>query len=201
MEERRGEHLLQERFGTVKRAASFYNNQVLNHLNLLMEEFIKRQAMVFISTADGGGNCDSSFRAGVVGFVRVLNSSTLIYPEYRGNGVMASLGNIMENPHIGLLFIDFTDNQIGLHVNGKATIYENSQLSGLSIEEKELQIIQAEEGDKPERWVKVKVDEAYIHCSKHIPKLSRLDKEMNWGTDDEKKKGGDFFKAKQTRQE
>ena len=52
----------------------------------------------------------------------------LIYPEYRGNGVFANLGNIRENPHIGLLIIDFYKDTIGLHVNGKARIVENEDL-------------------------------------------------------------------------
>jgi len=54
------------------------------------------------------------------GFVHVLNEKILVYPEYRGNGVMASLGNIVENPHAGLLFVDFIRDKVGLHVNGAA---------------------------------------------------------------------------------
>ena len=52
----------------------------------------------------------------------------LLCPEYRGNGVMASMGNILENSHIGMTFIDFFENTIGLHVNGKAKIVENDEL-------------------------------------------------------------------------
>ena len=44
--------------------------------------------------------------------------------------------------------------------------------------------------------VRIEVEEAYIHCSKHIPLLKSLDKEIHWGTDNEKFKGGDFFKTK-----
>ena len=51
-------------------------------------------------------------------------------------------------------------------------------------------------GRVPERWILVTVKEAYIHCSKHIPLLKKLDKEIHWGTDKEVYKGGDFFKAK-----
>ena len=42
----------------------------------------------------------------------------------------------------------------------------------------------------------VQVEEAYIHCSKHIPRLQKLDKTIHWGTDDPVSKGGDFFRAK-----
>lgn len=192
-----GEHLLQERYGTANRALSFYNNQMLDHLNEEMKSFIAEQEMMFIATADGHGECDCSFRAGPPGFVHVLDEKTLIYPEYRGNGVMASLGNILENPHIGIVFIDFFQHAIGLHVNGKATIIENEQLMKMAdLPERMVEELNKEGFRKPERWVMVKVEEAYIHCSKHIPLLQKLDKEIEWGTDDAVRKGGDFFKAK-----
>jgi predicted pyridoxine 5'-phosphate oxidase superfamily flavin-nucleotide-binding protein len=63
--------------------------------------------MVWIATADAHGACDCSFRAGPPGFVQVLGDRTVLYPEYRGNEVMASLGNIAENPHVGMVFLDF----------------------------------------------------------------------------------------------
>lgn len=201
MAEQRGENLLQEKYGTMKQAAAFYNNQMLDHLNDVMTSFISTQEMMFISTADLSGECDSSFRAGAPGFVRVIAEKTLIYPEYKGNGVMASLGNITENPHIGLMFIDFTENQIGLHVNGKASIIENDQLTLLEMSEGAMKEIKEEEGSRAERWVVIEVEEAYIHCSKHIPKLKNLDKEVDWGTDNENQKGGDFFKAKQSKKD
>ncbi len=123
-----GEHTLQEKYDTQKRADNFYQRQMLDHLNPAMQEFIRRQEMVFVATADAQGNCDCSFRAGLPGFVHVLDRTTLLYPEYRGNGVLASNGNISENPHIGLIFIDFFEATIGLHVNGKARIVDNDEL-------------------------------------------------------------------------
>ncbi|WP_231507664.1 pyridoxamine 5'-phosphate oxidase family protein [Bacillus sp. UNC41MFS5] len=192
----KGERILQERYGTTKRAAAFYNKQMLDHLNGMMTKFISEQSMMFISTADSRGSCDSSFRAGLPGFVRIIDEKTIIYPEYKGNGVMASLGNIIENPQIGLMFIDFFEHCIGLHVNGKTSIIENSQLLSLNLSENILMDIHEKEGNKAERWVLIEVEEAYIHCSKHIPKLQQSDKEILWGTDDEKQKNVDFFKEK-----
>jgi len=201
MAEQHGEYLLQEKYGTTKKAAAFYNNQMLGHLNQLMVDFISKQDMVFISTADANGNCDSSFRAGTPGFVQVINEKSIMYPEYKGNGVMASMGNIIENPHIGLMFIDFFENQIGLHVNGKASILEKDQLTKLEISVGMINELKEKEGSKAERWIVIEVEEAYIHCSKHIPKLKQLNKEVVWGTDNEKQKGGDFFKAKKSKKE
>ncbi|WP_026692596.1 pyridoxamine 5'-phosphate oxidase family protein [Peribacillus kribbensis] len=194
-----GERYLQKKYKTEKRAQSFYDNQMIGHLNEEMIKFIVKQEMVFISTADEKGNCDSSFRSGSAGFVRVIDKNTIIYPEYRGNGVMASLGNIMGNPHIGLLFIDFFGSSMGLHVNGKASIIENHDLNSLDLPGELAAMLLEQESPKAERWVHITIDEAYIHCSKHIPRLEHLDKRIDWGTDDEKQKGGDFFKVKSSR--
>ncbi len=191
-----GEHMLQKKFDVEKRAQAFYNNQVLDHLNPRMREFVAAQEIVFVSTADANGECDCSLRAGDAGFVHSLDEKTLIYPEYRGNGVMASLGNIMENPHIGIMFIDFVKDTVGLHVNGKAGIIENDELLKRENLPDEVVEDMKRRRRKPERWVLVEVEEAYMHCSKHIPLYKKLDKSMKWGTDDVKVKKGDYFLAK-----
>jgi predicted pyridoxine 5'-phosphate oxidase superfamily flavin-nucleotide-binding protein len=186
-----GEHTLQRILGTEARADRFYREQMRDRLNTRMAEFISYQEMVFISTADGHGECDASLRAGPPGFVEVLDDRTLAYPEYRGNGVMASLGNLAENAHIGLLFVDFVRDVIGLHVNGTARVRADPDMRGLYpwLDEDEVP------GRRPEMWVVVTVEEAYIHCSKHIPRLAKVPRGRSWGTDDLRRKGGDFFGA------
>src|SRR5919108_438012 len=119
-----GEHALQRRYGSQERARRFYAQQLLDRLNERMIQFIGRQEMVWIATADAHGECDCSFRAGPPGFVQVLDPWTLRFPEYRGNGVMAPLGNLLENPHVGMVFLDFDQERIGLHVNGSARIVQ-----------------------------------------------------------------------------
>lgn len=153
--------------------------------------------MVFIATADASGECDCSFRNGPPGWVYIINEKTLAYPEYRGNGVLASLGNILENPHIGMIFIDFFDSAIGLHVNGKARVFKDQKILKGGLFPGALKKDAAQKaGLKPECWVIVEVEEAYIHCSKHIPLLKQMKKEIHWGTNKEIHKGGDKFKAK-----
>jgi uncharacterized protein len=178
-----GERRLQRRYRSQERAARFYREQVLDRLNDQMMQFIGRQEMVWIATADAHGECDCSFRAGPPGFVRVLDDRTVRYPEYRGNGVMASLGNIAENPQVGMVFLDFDQERIGLHVNGAARIVEAAGDGGLG-------------APRVERWVEVQVQEAYIHCRKHLPHLVKVQGEGRaWGTDDARAKGGDYFGA------
>ncbi|MEV7005881.1 pyridoxamine 5'-phosphate oxidase family protein [Streptosporangium sp. NPDC051022] len=185
----RGEHVLQRLFATRDRARRFYDRQVVDHLTPHMREFVARQEMVFVGTADASGNCDTTFRAGPPGFVRVLDDSTLMYPEFRGNGVLASLGNILENPHLSLLFVDFFEDLVGLHVNGAATIttaYDAARRHGLADEDRTVP------GRRAERWVMVRVEEAYIHCSKHIPLLARQDRRRR-GPEAGRPAGDDYF--------
>ncbi|WP_329389857.1 pyridoxamine 5'-phosphate oxidase family protein [Streptomyces sp. NBC_01351] len=162
-----GEHHLQQQLGTADRAARFYDQQVRSCLTPAMRGFIARQAMVFLATADSHGECDASFRAGPPGFVHVIDEQTLAYPEFHGNGVLASAGNITENPHLGMLFVDFTHHHVGLHVNGVAHVHRDRELRhihpGLPAD--------IAPGRSPDIWVRLTVEEAYIHCSKFIPHL------------------------------
>lgn len=190
-----GEHQIQDRYGTTSRADRFYQQQVLDRLNDRMQVFVGRQEMIFIATSDGHGECDSSFRAGPPGFVRVLDEQTITWPEYRGNGVMASMGNISENGHVGVLMMDFFKDVIGLHVNGRAAVVEDSDMQThypWLMEE-------APDGRRPERWVVCSVEEAYVHCSKHIPRMMRV---RNRGKANEARrqdrKGPDYFAARAT---
>lgn len=188
-----GERHVQALMGTSERADRFYSEQMLDHLNPRMRDFIAQQEMLFIATADGRGECDSSFRAGPAGFVHVIDEHTLAFPEYRGNGVFASVGNVTQNPHIGLMFIDFLHERIGLHVNGRAQIVEDEQLRQQT---PDLPLPQVP-GQRALMWVLVQVEESYIHCRKHIPHLRKVGTEEDWGTNDTVRKGGDFFGAKQ----
>jgi predicted pyridoxine 5'-phosphate oxidase superfamily flavin-nucleotide-binding protein len=163
-----GERRLQDRLGTRDRADEFYRRQVLDHLNDRMREFIGRQSMMFLATSDAHGACDNTLRAGPAGFVCVLDRHRLAWPEYRGNGVVASRGNLLENPHVGLLFVDFVQDVVGLHVNGRAVLVDDHDMRRCH----DVPVDPAP-GRRPEQWVVAEVEEAYIHCSKHIPRLYR----------------------------
>ncbi len=189
--EESGERQLQREKGSSARADRFYDRQMLQSLNATMIDLIRRQEMFFVATADAGGNCDCSPRFGKPGFISVIDETTLAYPEFRGNGVFASLGNILENPHIGLVFVDFFDTTVGLHVNGAAHSYQPDEFPH-SIA-KRLPHDDSKNAKIVERWVVVTVEEAYIHCSKHVPKLSKLQKPIDWGTDDVIAKSNDYF--------
>jgi uncharacterized protein len=90
-------------------------------------EFIARCSMFFLATADAEGRPDCSYKGGMPGFVRVLDDTTLAFPDYDGNGMYRSLGNVLVNPAVGLLFVDFAD-QRRLRVNGVASVVEDDPL-------------------------------------------------------------------------
>lgn len=83
--------------------------------------FIARCPMLFVATADASGAPDCSYKGGVPGFVRVLDERTLAIPDYDGNGMYRSWGNVLVNPQVGLLFIDF-ETPKRLRVNGRAVV-------------------------------------------------------------------------------
>jgi uncharacterized protein len=89
--------------------------------------FIQRCAMFFIATADAAGHPDCSYKGGMPGFVRVLDGQTLAIPDYDGNGMYRTWGNVLANPHVGLLFLDF-ENPKRIRVNGVAKVDEHDPL-------------------------------------------------------------------------
>ena len=181
---------MQQAWGTEERALRFYDRQVRDHLTEKMQDLIRRQEMVFVATADARGNCDCSPRFGQPGFVEITSPTQLAYPEFRGNGVFASLGNISENPHIGLVFVDFLATTVGLHVNGTARI-RSAEEAPAALDSSGYG--NPSRGSLLERWVVIDIDEAYIHCAKHVPRLQKLEKRIRWGTDDPKAKSDGFF--------
>ena len=84
--------------------------------------FIESSMFFFLATADAAGRPDCSHKGGKPGFVRVVGESELAFPDYDGNGMFKSLGNIVANPEVGLLFIDMGEKPRRLRVNGSATV-------------------------------------------------------------------------------
>lgn len=89
--------------------------------------FISSRPMMFVATADAQGHPDCSYKGGLPGFVRVIDEHTLAFPDYDGNGMYRSWGNVLVNPAVGLLFLDF-ESPKRLRVNGSATISADDPL-------------------------------------------------------------------------
>ncbi len=87
---------------------------------------IEAAPFFFIATANGRGECDCSFKGGGPNLVRVVDGKHLAFPDFDGNNAFMTLGNILDNPHVGILFIDFEDGA-RLRVNGTATIHDHGE--------------------------------------------------------------------------
>ena len=90
--------------------------------------FIESVIYFFLATADADGRPDCSFKGGAPGFVRVTAADELAFPDYDGNGMFKSLGNLLVNPNVGLLFIDMHEKPRRLRVNGQATVSRDDPL-------------------------------------------------------------------------
>ena len=90
--------------------------------------FIESALYFFMATADANGQPDCSFKGGMPGFVRVTGPSEIAFPDYDGNGMFKSLGNLMVNPQDGLLFIAMHDKPKRLRVNGTAVVSRDDPL-------------------------------------------------------------------------
>ena len=112
---------LQRQFDTERLADRIEQRLCRAQLTAEDRAFIERLDMFFLATADANGQPNCSYKGGDPGFVRVEDESTLVFPNYDGNGMYLSTGNLSENSQVGLLFIDF-ERQKRLRVNGVASI-------------------------------------------------------------------------------
>ena len=90
--------------------------------------FIEGAMFFFLATADADGRPDCSFKGGTPGFVRIVGEGELAFPDYDGNGMFKSLGNILANREVGLLFIDMGEKPRRLRVNGTASVGRDDPL-------------------------------------------------------------------------
>jgi len=116
-----GSRQLQDRYATRKLADRLVEVLARDSFTDADRDFIHSRSLFFLSTADAEGRPDCSYKGGLPGFVRVVDARTLAFPSYDGNGMFKSLGNLVVNPHVGMLFIDF-ESPKRLRVNGQATI-------------------------------------------------------------------------------
>ncbi|WP_293678367.1 pyridoxamine 5'-phosphate oxidase family protein [uncultured Phenylobacterium sp.] len=120
--------------------------------------FIQAQSFFFLATADAEGRPDCSFKGGPPGFARIVAPDLLVFPDYDGNGMFKSLGNIVANPHVGLLFITLGEKPQRIRVNGTAQVVRDdatmAQVPGAQL------------------LVRVTPTHIFPNCPRYIPNLS-----------------------------
>jgi len=117
-----GNRTLQDEFGSRRLADRLESNLRRDRFNDEDAAFIASVGFFFMATADDKGAPDCSFKGGPPGFVRATAPDLLVFPDYDGNGMFKSLGNILANPQVGLLFIAMGEAPKRLRVNGTAEV-------------------------------------------------------------------------------
>ena len=150
---------LQAQFCTEKMADRI--EQLASHaeFNDDAKGFIEHSEMFFLTTINDKGQPTVSYKVGDMGFVKVLDSNTLIFPSYDGNGMFLSMGNIVGNTNIGMLFISF-ETPHRIRIQGTASI---SQDAALLANYKEADFV-----------VTVKLSELWQNCPRYIPKMEKV---------------------------
>ncbi len=116
-----GSRQLQERFDTTALADRIDGLLVSEVISDSDRAFIEARDMFFLASADAEGRPTCSYKGGEPGFVRVLDEHTLAFPSYDGNGMYLSTGNVLVNPHVGLLFLDLEKGH-RMRLEGEASI-------------------------------------------------------------------------------
>ena len=145
---------LREHIGEPRQAV---RDKQLDHLDRHCRDFIARSPIALLATADAGGRRDCSPRGGPPGFARVLDERRLAIPDYTGNRRQDSHVNLLENPHVGLLFL-LPGMGETLRVNGRAYISTAPKLLERFIMGNKL----------PRSVIVVEVDTVFFQCSKAI---------------------------------
>ena len=157
-----GNRQLQDRFDT-RRLADHLTGRVTETIGESQKEFIEKADMFFLATCDHRGLPTCSYKGGDPGFVRVLDERWLAFPNYDGNGKFQSMGNLLKNPNVGMLFVDF-EGQQRLRLQGIATIRDDDELLSLYPE--------------AQFMIRVEATEVYSNCPRYVHKYQLVERSV-----------------------
>ena len=153
----RGNRALQDRFGSRGLADRLEEKLTRTAFTDDDRQFIESLPYFFLASADAGGRPDCSFKGGMPGFVRVTGPGELAFPDYDGNGMFKSLGNLLVNENVGLLFIAMHGKPQRLRVNGRARVDRDDPLLASSV--------------GAQMIVRVAARAIFPNCPRYIPAL------------------------------
>ena len=160
-----GQRRLQDLYGGRAVADKIVELVESDEISEEFQTFIEGSSFFFLASS-AHGMTDCSFKGGAPGFVRVPSPRELVFPDYDGNRMYRSLGNIAENPSVGLLFMRFGAEKgqgelyLRIRVNGRAEIHETDPL------------LEAYPG--AQRLVRVQVDHVYPNCPRYVPEMTEI---------------------------
>jgi predicted pyridoxine 5'-phosphate oxidase superfamily flavin-nucleotide-binding protein len=155
-----GSRKLQNQFETQPMADRLVEAIISNQISAEDKVFIEEQNMFFLATVDQKGRPNCSYKGGGVGLVKVIDEYTVAFPLYDGNGMYLSAGNVLVNPHVSLLFIDF-QRQARVRLNGSAFIQDDDPLLSYWPE--------------AEMVLRVKLREMFPNCPRYIHKMTLIE--------------------------
>ncbi|MGZ4957895.1 MAG: pyridoxamine 5'-phosphate oxidase family protein [Methylomonas sp.] len=155
-----GSRQLQDRFDTRPLADRLVEAIISDKISPEDAAFIEEQNMFFLATVDKEGRPNCSYKGGGVGLVKVVDEVTLAFPLYDGNGMYLSAGNMLVNPHVSLLFMDF-QRQARIRVNGSAFILDNDPL--------------LTHWPDAEIVLRVRLREMFPNCPRYIHKMTLIE--------------------------
>lgn len=153
-----GQRELQDHFDSRRLADRLDETLRREQFNEADKAFIEESPFFFLATADAEGRPDCSFKGGLPGFARIAAPDRLVWPDYDGNGMFRSLGNILANPFVGLLFMRIGDKPGRLRVNGRASVSFDDPL------------IEAMPG--AQMLISVTPTDIFPNCPRYIPALT-----------------------------
>ena len=128
--------------------------------------FIASAPFVLLATSDAAGRCDVSPKGDAPGFVLVLEDTHLVVPDRVGNNRIDGLTNIVENPHVGMIFL-IPGREDTLRVNGRACIVRDEEiLARLEVQ-----------GKRPKVAIGVEIEECFLHCAKAFKRSGLWERE------------------------
>jgi len=154
---------MQDRFDTRKLADRLEAVLIQDHLSAVDASFITRQNMFFLATADAYGQPNCSYKGGAKGFVTIVDERTLAFPDYNGNGMHLSAGNITETNKVGLLFVDF-ERQARMRILGSAHIADNDPLM--------------ERYPGAQLIVRVGIESVFTNCPRYVHKMKLIEESV-----------------------
>jgi predicted pyridoxine 5'-phosphate oxidase superfamily flavin-nucleotide-binding protein len=155
-----GNRRMQDVFGSRPMADRLEDKLTRTAFNDADRELIENAIYFFIATADAEGRPDCSYKGGAPGFVRVVGPDELAFPDYDGNGMFKSIGNMLVNPNVGLLFIGLHEKPLRLRINGVASFSREDALMSSTVG---AQLI-----------VRVKARTIFPNCPRNVHKMQLI---------------------------
>ena len=150
---------LQDRFDTRNLADAELQAIVHDELNEMDKGFISGSEMFWLASVDDKGSPTVSYKGGAPGFVNIIDGRTLVFPNYDGNGMYFSMGNIASTSEIGMLFMSF-EVPARLRVQGRATLTDDKTM--------------VDRFPGAQFAVKVDITALITNCPRYIPKMQRV---------------------------